>query len=139
MTAELPGHRSTVAVTRTELESLISAPLDGVLAALQDTLERNRIGWADIAAVVVVGGGAGIPSITQRLSQHPAPIVLTPQPGLDAAAGAALFAAYGSAAEAQTDRSRSCRGRHQRGAGRRCAADADGHCAGVVAGRHRRR
>ena len=53
--------------------------------------------------MVTVGGGASIPLITQRLSeQSRAPVVTTPQPALDAAAGAALFAAYGSDADAKT-------------------------------------
>ena len=100
---ELPGYRSGIRVTRTELESLIAGPLAGVLTALENALERNRIGWSNVSAVVTVGGGASIPLITQRLSEHSrAPVVTTPQPALDAAVGAALFAAYGSAADAQT-------------------------------------
>ena len=67
------------------------------------SLERNRIGWPNVSAVVTVGGGASIPLITQRLSEHSqAPVVTTPQPALDAAVGAALFAAYGADADAQT-------------------------------------
>ena len=90
-------------MARTELESLIAAPLDGVLTALESSLQRNGIGWPNVAAVVTVGGGASIPLIAQRLSGYSsAPVVTTPQPAFDAAVGAALFAAYGSAAEAQT-------------------------------------
>ena len=101
--AELPGYRSGIRVTRAELESLIAQPLDGVLDALENALERNRISWSNISAVVTIGGGASIPLITQRLSEHSqAPVVTTPQPALDAAVGAALFAAYGSEADAQT-------------------------------------
>ena len=101
--ADLPGYRSAIALTRTELESLIAAPLGGLVDALENMLERNGIGWPNVAAVVTVGGGASIPLIAQRLSEHTStPLVTTPQPALDAAVGAALFAAYGSAAEAQT-------------------------------------
>ena len=103
VTAELPGYRAAIRVARTELESLIAAPLDGVLAALGNTLKRNGISWSNVSAVVTVGGGAGIPLIAQRLSEHSsAPVVRTPQPAFDAALGAALFSAYGLAAEAQT-------------------------------------
>ena len=103
LVAELPGYRSNIRVTRTELEHLISDPLGGVLAALENLLEHNRIGWAGISAVVTVGGGASIPLVTQRLSEHSrVPVVTTPQPALDAAVGAALFAAYGAEADAQT-------------------------------------
>ena len=101
--AELPGYRSTIQLTRNELESLIEAPLGGLLVVLENTLERNGIAWTNVAAVVTVGGGASIPLIAQRLSEHTStPVVTTSQPALDAAVGAALFAAYGSAAEAQT-------------------------------------
>ena len=95
--AELPGYRSGIRVTRAELESLIAQPLAGVLTALENALERNRISWSNVSAVVTIGGGASIPLITQQLSEHSqAPVVTTPQPALDAAVGAALFAAFGS-------------------------------------------
>jgi hypothetical protein len=101
--AELPGHRSGVRITRAELEQLIAEPLGGVLYALDKSLERNRIGWAGVSAVATIGGGASIPLITQRLSEHSrAPMLTTPQPALDAAVGAAVFAAYGSVADART-------------------------------------
>jgi actin-like ATPase involved in cell morphogenesis len=101
--AELPGYRSGIRLTRAELESLIAQPLAGVLAALENTLERNRISWSDVSAVVTVGGGGSIPLITAQLSEHSrAPVVTTLQPAFDAAVGAAVFAAFGSDADAQT-------------------------------------
>src|ERR1700682_5064547 len=101
--AELPGYRSGIRVTRAELENLIAQPLSGVLTALENALERNRISWSNVSAVVTIGGGASIPLITQQLSEHSqAPVVTTPQPALDAAVGAALFAAFGADADAQT-------------------------------------
>ena len=104
LAAELPGYRSAVTVTRGELESLIAQPLDGLLAALENALERNGIGWPNVSAVVAIGGGASIPLITQRLSEHSgAAVVTTPHPAVDAAVGAALFAAYKAEADAKTD------------------------------------
>jgi actin-like ATPase involved in cell morphogenesis len=101
--AELPGYRSGIRVTRAELENLIAQPLAGVLTALENALERNRVSWSNVSAVVTIGGGASIPLITQQLSEHSqAPVVTTPQPALDAAVGAALFAAFGTAADANT-------------------------------------
>ncbi|KUI29978.1 Hsp70 family protein, partial [Mycobacterium sp. GA-2829] len=101
--ADLPGYHSTIRVTRTELEELLQQPLAGVLAALDAALERSRIGWAGVSAVVTIGGGASIPLITQQLSAHTrTPVVTTRQPALDASVGAALFAAYSAAAEAPT-------------------------------------
>ncbi|MFV1366259.1 Hsp70 family protein [Mycolicibacterium elephantis] len=101
--AELPGYNSTVEVSRSQLESLLAEPLTGVLDALDDTLRRNRIDPSDLSAVVAVGGGASIPLIGRRLAEHTsAPVLTTPQPAFDAAVGAALYAAYGVAADAET-------------------------------------
>ena len=103
LAVELPGYQSGIRVTRAELESLIAGPVAGVLAELENVLERNGIDWATVSAVVTVGGGASIPLITQRLSEHSrAPVVTTGQPALDAAMGAALVAASGPAADAET-------------------------------------
>jgi Hsp70 protein len=101
--AELPGFRSDIRLTRTELEGLIQGPLDGVIAALDDLLSRNRMSWASLSAIATVGGAASIPFITQRLSEHTkVPVVTTPRPDLDTAVGSALIAARGPDAEAPT-------------------------------------
>ena len=120
--ADLPGHRADIHVTRTELEDLMSAPLSEFLAALDETLERYGVPAASVSAVATVGGGARIPPITQRLSEHlRAPVVTTPHPQLTAAEGAALIAYRGrvvdTATAADTDRSRCCR-RHDDDCGR---------------------
>lgn len=100
---DLPGHQSTVRVTRDQLDALMDAPLAGVLTEFEESLARNRIAKADVTAVVAVGGGAAIPMVTRKLTESGRdPLVVTPHPGLDAAVGAALFAAYGVDADAQT-------------------------------------
>jgi len=106
--AELPGFSSDVRVTRTELEQLISAPLNGLLNTVEETLQRNNIALSNISAVATVGGGANIPLLTQQLSTRlRAPVVTTPQSQLNVAAGAAVLAesaeaATGMAAAADT-------------------------------------
>jgi len=91
--ADLPGHRADIRVTRTELEDLMQAPLAEFLAALDETLERYGVPAASVSAVATIGGGARIPLITQRLSEHlRAPVVTTNRPQLTAAEGAALLA-----------------------------------------------
>ncbi len=103
LTAELPGYHSDIRVTRAELENLISDPLTGVIDALGEMLQRNRIPAASLSAVATVGGGAAIPLVTQRLSeQFRVPVVTTPQPALNTAAGAALLAAGGPGADVPT-------------------------------------
>ena len=79
------------------------APLADFLAALDDTLERYGVPTASVSAVATVGGGARIPLITQRLSEHlRAPVVTTPHPQLTAAEGAALIAHRGRVADTAT-------------------------------------
>jgi hypothetical protein len=91
--AQLPGQRADIRVTRIELEDLIKAPLAEFLATLDETLERYGVPVASVSAVATVGGGARIPLITQRLSEHlRAPVVSTRHPQLTAAEGAALIA-----------------------------------------------
>src|SRR6185503_13569965 len=91
--ADLPGQRADIHVTRTELEDLMQAPLAEFVAALDETLERYGVPAASVSAVATIGGGARIPLITQRLSEHlRAPVVTTPHPQLTAAEGAALIA-----------------------------------------------
>jgi hypothetical protein len=87
-----PRPGTTLRLTRAELESVVREPLDGVLAALDDTLRRNGIWHADLAAVATVGGGARIPIVTQRLSEAlRMPVTTTAHPQTVAAIGAALL------------------------------------------------
>ncbi len=100
---ELPGYSSTFNVTRPEFEALVDTGLAGVLSELDDMLLRNRIQWADVTTVAMVGGGARIPLIAARVSEHTkTPLVVSPVPALDAAVGAAIVAAYTLDAEAAT-------------------------------------
>ena len=100
---ELSGFRSDVRVTRAEFEQLIAEPFGGLLNAVEDTLQRNGVPVSNVAAVATVGGGAAIPLVTQRLSERlRAPVVTTPQPQLNVAAGAALVANRGLGADAPT-------------------------------------
>jgi hypothetical protein len=100
---DLPGHRADIRLTRDELQELIRRPLDGVVAALDELTERNGTSPTELAALAIVGGGASIPFVTQRLSEHTQlPVVGTSTPALNAAVGAALFAAFGADADAPT-------------------------------------
>jgi len=100
---DLPGQRTSIRLTRIELEQLLDEPLDGFLAALDDTLDRNGVEPVHVNAVATIGGGARIPLLTQRLSQHlRTDVVTTPHPQLTAAAGASLLAASSQADETAT-------------------------------------
>jgi actin-like ATPase involved in cell morphogenesis len=100
---DLPGQRTSIRLTRTELEQLLDEPLDGFLAALDDTLARNGVRPAHVSAVATIGGGARIPLLTQRLSQHlRTQVVTTAHPQLTAAAGASLLATSSQSDETAT-------------------------------------
>lgn len=101
--AELGGRRCTMRVTRQELGDLIQDRLTGFIYAFDDVLSRSRKSWADLAAVVTVGGGACIPLVTERLSVHSRrPVVSVAQPALAAASGALLLASRGEERELRT-------------------------------------
>jgi hypothetical protein len=103
LTAELPGHRGEVRITRTELDEAIREPLAGFMAELQDALQRNGIRPADLVAVASVGGGARIPIVTTTLSEHlRVPVVTSAQPELAAAIGSGRKAARGTVEEGAT-------------------------------------
>ena len=103
LTVPLPGPQCTVRLTRAELETLIRDPLDGLIGALVDTLQRNNVHPADLAALATVGGGARIPLVTQRLSETMRmPVTTSPQAQIVAAVGAGLLAGRDSEEEVVT-------------------------------------
>jgi len=101
LVAELPGHRSDVRLTRTELDDVLRAPLNQFVDVVQDTLQRN--GVHQLAAIATVGGGARIPLITTTLSERfRLPVVTIAQPELAAAIGGGLAATRGSVEDGAT-------------------------------------
>lgn len=94
--AELGERSCSFTLRRDDLEDLMADRLTGFIYAFDDMLVRYRKSWADLAAVVTVGGGAHIPLVAERLSVHGRTPVLTPsQPALAAASGALLLASRG--------------------------------------------
>jgi len=103
LSAELPGFRGDVRLTRSELEDHIRSPLTELLGVLKDAMDRSGVRPGDLAAVASVGGGARIPLVTEMLSERFRVPVITPRhPELAAAAGAALRAEVAPAAMAAT-------------------------------------
>jgi actin-like ATPase involved in cell morphogenesis len=98
LTADVPGYRGDIRLTRAELEDAIRQPLAGFLTVVRETLQRNGIRADELAAIASVGGGAAIPAVTTTLSEQlGAPIITAPRPHLTAAVGAAFRAARGPA------------------------------------------
>jgi hypothetical protein len=101
--AELGGRRCSMKLTRDELGDLIQDRLTGFIYAVDDLLARQHKSWTDLAAVVIVGGGASIPLVTERLSVHSRRPVVTPsQPAFAAAAGALMLASRGEELDIRT-------------------------------------
>ncbi|MGH3960193.1 Hsp70 family protein [Mycobacterium sp.] len=99
--AGVPGAGEDIRLSRTELENLISDPLERCVTTVQEILRRTEIPTARLAAVATVGGGACIPLVTQQLEERlQVPVVTTPQPTLSAAIGAAVLVEQRSSASA---------------------------------------
>jgi hypothetical protein len=96
LTADVPGYRGDIRVTRDELDDAIRQPLERFITVVHEILQRNGIRAEDLTAIALVGGGASIPTVTTTLSEQlGAPIITAPRPQLTAAMGAALRAARG--------------------------------------------
>lgn len=92
VTTVAAGCGEDVRLSRTELEQLISEPLDRFVSTVEEIMQRNGIARSNLAAVAMVGGGASIPLLTARLSERlQVPIHTTPQPAFSAAIGAAVL------------------------------------------------
>jgi len=93
LTADLPGRRTDLRITRDELDETLRAPLREFMELIQEELERLGIRAGDLAAVASIGGGARIPAVTVRLSERfQVPVITTAHPELTAATGAGLRA-----------------------------------------------
>jgi hypothetical protein len=101
--AELGGRRCSMKLTRDELGDLIQDRLSGFIYAFDEMLARHKRSWADLSAVVMVGGGASIPLIKERLSVHGRrPVVSPSQPAYAAALGALTIASRGEDRDLRT-------------------------------------
>ena len=82
-----------VQITRAELRDAIGDSLANFLAFVETRLRYNGIRDSDLAAMVLIGGGASLPAVTAVLSRRfRVPVVTTPRPHLAAAVGGALRA-----------------------------------------------
>lgn len=90
---ELGRVRHDVRLVRCELEELIREQVVGSAGLVREALRANEIDARDVRAVVLAGGAAATPLITEVLSaQFHVPVIGEPDPGLTSANGAALLA-----------------------------------------------
>lgn len=82
-----------VPLDRSDLDDVLSGPLDAFLAAMRDMLDHDQVRRVNLAAVVLAGGMAAVPAIATRI-QHRlgVPVITAPQPHTAAAVGALLQA-----------------------------------------------
>ncbi|MGV0624876.1 Hsp70 family protein [Mycolicibacter minnesotensis] len=92
--AELAGFHGGVWLTRVELDEALRQPLENFFAILQGVLDDNEVRPDRLSAIVSVGGGANMPTVTTGLSQRfDVAVISSPRPQLTAAIGAALSVA----------------------------------------------
>jgi len=86
------GAPSSVRVTRSELEELIGPLIGRTVDCLERVILHAGLSPAELAAVVMVGGSASIPIVSEQLAARLGrPVALSSQPKLCVAMGAALL------------------------------------------------
>ena len=99
----LPGITTSLRMTRTELEGLITSPLRDTLDATQRALRSANLTASELATVVLVGGSSRIPLVSHLLqSEFGVRTAMDTHPKHDIALGAVQYhpAASGEAAPA---------------------------------------
>lgn len=90
VTTQLEPGASTVRLTRDEFESMIRTFVDQTVGALRRTMTDGGVTAEDLSGVVLSGGSARIPLVTEHLSTAlGVPILAEPDPAVVIAMGAA--------------------------------------------------
>ena len=90
----LGGRLTRVRLTRAELNELIGPLVGDTLEILDRVIRRSGVTPAELGAIVLVGGSSRVPLISERITQRfGRPAVLSPQPKMCVAMGAALIGA----------------------------------------------
>ncbi|MFF0817797.1 Hsp70 family protein [Rhodococcus sp. NPDC003318] len=101
---DLPGVHTDVRLVREELEELIREPIAESVNVVHEAVRGAGLELSDIGLVLLTGGGAAIPLVTESLSTTlRLPLVADIDPTSTAAAGAAVLAAELAAAPAAQD------------------------------------
>jgi molecular chaperone DnaK (HSP70) len=87
----LPGIDARVRLARAEFEELVRPTIEETAAMLHRAIDAAGSAPEDVAAVVLTGGSARIPLVTQVVSEILGrPVTVAPNPKADTAIGAAL-------------------------------------------------
>ena len=89
----LPPHRTSVRLTRSEFEAMITPSVDRTIDAVDDALESADLEPPQLEAILLIGGSSRIPRVAQRLSERfDRPIAVDADPKAAIALGAARTA-----------------------------------------------
>jgi molecular chaperone DnaK len=89
---ELPTLRTSVRLTRSELEAMIRPRLADSLAVLDRVVASAALTWNDIDAVLLVGGSSRIPAVGQMVHERfGRPVIGATNPQLAVALGTAMM------------------------------------------------
>lgn len=90
----LPGITRDVRLVRDEVEDLFRTPLLTSLDLIREAMAHAEVGRAAIAHILLTGGGASIPLVTELIStEWGIPVLAADDPAHTSASGAALLAA----------------------------------------------
>jgi actin-like ATPase involved in cell morphogenesis len=104
VTVDLPGVHTDIRVVRDEVEDLLREPILTSLTLLRETVAAGGHSLRDLSAVVLTGGGAAIPLVTEVLSGAlRVPVVADADPTTTSAFGAAVLASEIASASATLD------------------------------------
>ena len=103
----LPGHTSTVRITRGEFEEMIRPMVQQTIVGVSDTLRRANVEPAALSAALLVGGSSRIPLVPQMVAQELGLSVrIDAHPKLVVAKGAARRAGMPAVRSGRSDRPR---------------------------------
>lgn len=96
---DLDAQHRTVRLSRDELEELVRPSLEETVAAVERALDSADLTAAELGSVLLVGGSARIPLVTELLTRRLGrPVAVSAQPKHGVALGAAMVGAHVSGA-----------------------------------------
>ncbi|SIR63733.1 Hsp70 family protein [Williamsia sterculiae] len=89
----LPGVSTQARLVRDDIEELLRTPILESVQLVRDSLANAGVDIAEVSSVIISGGGAAIPLVTELFSTIlRLPVLVDPEPATASAAGAALVA-----------------------------------------------
>ncbi|MGU3291678.1 Hsp70 family protein [Williamsia sp. M5A3_1d] len=104
LTVDLPGLHTETRLVRSEIESLLHDQMFAAVSLLRDAVTASGHSLRDVGALLLTGGGAAMPLVTEMLSGVlRIPVVVDADPATTSAFGAAILAAEIDGAPAVLD------------------------------------